>query len=75
LLYLAVLCRHGREPVREHRIDTILINEGFGNLDSESGTGTLDQVLQVLGSLTEGSLAVGLFSHVGLAQEAIPQEL
>jgi len=55
------------------RMDTIFIDEGFGSLDSENGAGTLDQVIQVLAALTEGSRAVGLISHVGLVQEAIPQ--
>ena len=55
------------------RMDTIFIDEGFGSLDTENGAGTLDQVLQVLAALTEGSRAVGLISHVGLVQEAIPQ--
>lgn len=54
-------------------MDTIFIDEGFGSLDTENGTGTLDQVIQVLGALTKGSRAVGLISHVGLVQEAIPQ--
>ena len=55
------------------RMDTIFIDEGFGSLDTENGAGTLDQVIQVLAALTEGSRAVGLISHVGLVQEAIPQ--
>lgn len=55
------------------RMDTIFIDEGFGSLDTENGAGTLDQVIQVLSALTEGSRAVGLISHVGLVQEAIPQ--
>lgn len=55
------------------RMDTIFIDEGFGSLDTEHGAGTLDQVIQVLAALTEGSRAVGLISHVGLVQEAIPQ--
>jgi DNA repair protein SbcC/Rad50 len=55
------------------RMDTIFIDEGFGSLDSENGAGTLDQVLQVLSALTKGNRAVGLISHVGLVQEAIPQ--
>ncbi|SMO99280.1 AAA family ATPase [Paracoccus laeviglucosivorans] len=55
------------------RMDTIFIDEGFGSLDTENGAGTLDQVLQVLAELTEGSRAVGLISHVGLVQETIPQ--
>ena len=48
-------------------------NQHFGSLDTENGAGTLDQVIQVLAALTEGSRAVGLISHVGLVQEAIPQ--
>lgn len=55
------------------RMDTIFIDEGFGSLDTENGAGTLDQVIQVLAALTKGSRAVGLISHVGLVQEAIPQ--
>lgn len=55
------------------RMDTIFIDEGFGSLDTENGAGTLDQVLQVLAELTEGRRSVGLISHVGLVQEAIPQ--
>ncbi|WP_026481070.1 SbcC/MukB-like Walker B domain-containing protein [Ahrensia sp. 13_GOM-1096m] len=55
------------------RMDTIFIDEGFGSLDTENGAGTLDQVLQVLAALTEGNRTVGLISHVGLVQEAIPQ--
>lgn len=55
------------------RMDTIFIDEGFGSLDTENGAGTLDQVIQVLAALTQDSRAVGLISHVGLVQEAIPQ--
>ena len=55
------------------RMDIIFIDEGFGSLDTENGAGTLDQVIQVLAVLTEGSRAVGLISHVGLMQKAIPQ--
>jgi exonuclease SbcC len=55
------------------RMDTIFIDEGFGSLDVENGAGTLDQVLQVLTSLTQGSRAVGLISHVGLVQSEIRQ--
>ena len=46
------------------RMDTFF-DEGFGSLDTENGAGTLDQVIQVLAALTEGSRAVGLISHVG----------
>ena len=54
------------------RLDTIFIDEGFGSLDTENGSGTLDQVLNVLNGLVKQSRAVGLISHVPLVQEAIP---
>ena len=54
------------------RLDTIFIDEGFGSLDTENESGTLDQVLHALGSLVKKSRAVGLISHVPLVQEAIP---
>ena len=54
------------------RLDTIFIDEGFGSLDTENGSGTLDQVLNVLNSLVKQSRAVGLISHVPLVQDAIP---
>ncbi len=54
------------------RLDTIFIDEGFGSLDTENGSGTLDQVLQVLNNLVRQSRAVGLISHVPLVQEVIP---
>jgi len=54
------------------RLDTIFIDEGFGSLDTENESGTLDQVLQVLSSLVSQNRAIGLISHVPLVQEAIP---
>jgi exonuclease SbcC len=54
------------------RLDTIFIDEGFGSLDTENGTGTLDQVLQVLNKLVSQNRAVGIISHVPLVQEAVP---
>jgi exonuclease SbcC len=54
------------------RLDTIFIDEGFGSLDTENGSGTLDKVLEVLNSLVSQNRAVGLISHVPLVQEAIP---
>lgn len=54
------------------RLDTIFIDEGFGSLDTENGSGTLDQVLNVLNSIVSQNRAVGLISHVPLVQEAIP---
>ena len=54
------------------RLDTVFIDEGFGSLDIENGSGTLDQVLQVLNSIVRQNRAVGLISHVPLVQEAIP---
>lgn len=54
------------------RLDTIFIDEGFGSLDTENGTGTLDQVLNVLNSLVSQNRSVGLISHVPLVQEVVP---
>lgn len=54
------------------RLDTIFLDEGFGSLDTENGSGTLDLVLQALNSLASQNRSVGLISHVPLVQEAIP---
>ncbi|AUW47163.1 AAA family ATPase [Rhizobium leguminosarum] len=54
------------------QLDTIFIDEGFGSLDAENGTGTLDQVLDVLNKLVSQRRAVGLISHVREVQESIP---
>lgn len=54
------------------RLDTIFIDEGFGSLDTENGSGTLDLVLQVLQDIVGQSRAVGLISHVPLVQQAVP---
>ncbi|MUZ74437.1 AAA family ATPase [Agrobacterium vitis] len=54
------------------RLDTIFLDEGFGSLDTENGSGTLDLVLQALNSLASQNRTVGLISHVPLVQEAIP---
>ncbi|MBX9457595.1 MAG: SMC family ATPase [Rhizobium sp.] len=54
------------------QLDTIFIDEGFGSLDAESGTGTLDQVLDALNTLVSHRRAVGVISHVREVQDAIP---
>lgn len=53
------------------RLDTIFIDEGFGSLDAESGSGTLDQVLEVLNKLVSQRRSVGVISHVREVQESI----
>lgn len=53
------------------RLETIFIDEGFGSLDTENGTGTLDQVLHILNTLVSQNRSVGLISHVPLVQEAV----
>ena len=52
-------------------IDTVFIDEGFGSLDGES----LDQALQVLSQLTEGSRMVGIISHVAELKERIDRKI
>ncbi|WP_375282647.1 AAA family ATPase [Sphingobium yanoikuyae] len=54
------------------RLDTIFIDEGFGSLDTENDSGTLDRVLVVLQEIVGKSRAVGLISHVPLVQQAVP---
>lgn len=54
------------------RLDTIFIDEGFGSLDTENDSGTLDRVLQVLQDIVGASRSVGLISHVPLVQQAVP---
>lgn len=54
------------------RLDTIFIDEGFGSLDTDNDSGTLDRVLQTLQDLVGDNRAVGLISHVQLVQNAIP---
>lgn len=54
------------------RLDTIFIDEGFGSLDADDESGTLDQVLQVLQDIVGRHRAVGLISHVPQVQQAIP---
>lgn len=54
------------------RLDTIFIDEGFGSLDIENGSGTLDRVLRVLREIVGRSRAVGLISHVPMVQQAVP---
>jgi exonuclease SbcC len=54
------------------RLDTIFIDEGFGSLDSDGDSGTLETVLQTLQDIVGASRSVGLISHVPLVQQAIP---
>jgi exonuclease SbcC len=54
------------------RLDTIFIDEGFGSLDTDNDSGTLDLVLQVLQEIVGKSRAVGLISHVPMVQQAVP---
>ena len=54
------------------RLDTIFIDEGFGSLDTENESGTLDVVLEVLNNLVSQNRSVGLISHVQLVQQTIP---
>ncbi|MBQ9459932.1 MAG: SMC family ATPase [Oscillospiraceae bacterium] len=52
-------------------LDALLIDEGFGALDS----GALDNAIAVLNQLTEGNRLVGIISHVDKLEESIPQKL
>lgn len=53
------------------RLDTLLIDEGFGTLDDES----LERALAVLEELAGGRRLVGVISHVGMLKERIPKKV
>ncbi|MCF2705977.1 SMC family ATPase [Arcanobacterium haemolyticum] len=53
------------------QLDTLLIDEGFGTLDSD----TLDHVMQVLTNLAEGGRTVGIVSHVEELRSMIPERI
>lgn len=53
------------------RLDTILVDEGFGSLDSES----LDLAIRTLTDLQKGGRLVGIISHVGELRERIATRL
>lgn len=53
------------------RLDTILVDEGFGTLDSEA----LDMAIRTLTDLQKGGRLVGIISHVGELRERISARL
>lgn len=53
------------------RLDSMFVDEGFGALDDES----LDQAVNALNKLTEGSCSVGIISHVAELKERIDKKL
>lgn len=53
------------------RLDTILVDEGFGTLDTEA----LDMAIRTLTDLQKGGRMVGIISHVGELRERISARL
>jgi exonuclease SbcC len=53
------------------RLDTILVDEGFGSLDPEA----LDAAISALTALQESGRLVGVISHVAELEERIPTRL
>ncbi|MFI7587548.1 AAA family ATPase [Spongisporangium articulatum] len=53
------------------RLETLLVDEGFGSLDED----TLELVLDVVDGLRSGGRAVGLVSHVADLRQRIPSQL
>ncbi|MBP1583783.1 MAG: hypothetical protein J6866_07495, partial [Victivallales bacterium] len=54
------------------RLGNVLIDEGFGSLDSKSLDGALDMLTQLN---TTGNKLVGIISHVERLQECIPAQI
>ncbi len=63
-LALALALSHG---MKELKVDSLFLDEGFGSLDEES----LETVLDCLGRLRESGKLVGVISHVRLLRERI----
>lgn len=53
------------------RLETLLVDEGFGSLDEDS----LEQVLDVLDGLRAGGRTVGIVSHVAELRTRIPAQI
>lgn len=53
------------------RLDTMFVDEGFGSLDEES----LEQAMNALAGLTQGSRLVGIISHVAELKERIDKQI
>jgi ABC-type Mn2+/Zn2+ transport system ATPase subunit len=56
---------------RTVRVDSLFIDEGFGNLDSE----TLEIAIAALESLRQNNKTVGVISHVALLKERISTQI
>lgn len=59
------------ESAGGRRLETLLVDEGFGSLDEDS----LEQVLDVLDSLRAGGRSVGIVSHVAELRTRIPAQI
>ncbi|MEG0368441.1 MAG: SbcC/MukB-like Walker B domain-containing protein, partial [Hungatella sp.] len=53
------------------QIETLFVDEGFGSLDHES----LNQAIEILKSLSDGSLMIGIISHVEELKEQIDHQI
>ena len=53
------------------RLDTMFVDEGFGSLDEDS----LEQAMQALAGLADGSRLVGIISHVGELRSRIDKQI
>lgn len=59
------------EAAGGRRLETLLVDEGFGSLDEDS----LEQVLDVLDALRAGGRNVGIVSHVAELRTRIPAQI
>ncbi|WP_460601307.1 AAA family ATPase [Flexivirga lutea] len=59
------------EAAGGRRLETLLVDEGFGSLDEDS----LEQVLDVLDGLRAGGRTVGIVSHVAELRTRIPAQI
>ncbi len=53
------------------KLDTMFVDEGFGNLDDDS----IDQAMNALSGLVEGNRLVGIISHVSELKNRIDKQI
>ena len=53
------------------RLDAMFVDEGFGSLDEDA----LNQAINALNGLTEGSRLVGIISHVSELKDRIEKKI
>jgi len=68
---LALALGLSRMASRKARVDSLFLDEGFGNLDGE----TLESAIDTLAGLREEGKLIGVISHFDAVKERIPTQI